>query len=179
MVVHLTMLCEEVKDGEIIMKMLQFLLPRFKQITITIKTLLNMLTMSFADLTGQLKEVKEAFEEASMSLQQDEKLYLIEDEWDAQRKKHDVENHSVGGTRGGGTGKGHRHGYVHECSGSPSVGSSNKPTSDECQCCRRWGIGHASVTPSHDDNPNTSKGKFDARIHGRDCTQGGEGICPP
>jgi hypothetical protein len=46
-----------------------------------IKTLLDVLTMSFVDLTERLKE---AFEEASMSLQQDRKLYLIEDEWDTE-----------------------------------------------------------------------------------------------
>jgi ABC-type uncharacterized transport system permease subunit len=64
MVTHLVMLGEEVKDGEIITKMLRSLPPRFKQITITIKTLLDVLTMSVADLTGRLKEVLEAFEEA-------------------------------------------------------------------------------------------------------------------
>jgi hypothetical protein len=36
--------------------------------------------MSVADLTGRLKEV---FEEALTSLQQDGKLYLTENEWDA------------------------------------------------------------------------------------------------
>jgi hypothetical protein len=35
--------------------------------------------MSVADLTGQLKE---AFEEAPMSLQQDGKLYHTKEEWD-------------------------------------------------------------------------------------------------
>jgi hypothetical protein len=53
MAVHLTTLGEEVKDGNIVAKMLRSLPPLFKQITITIKTLLNVLTMSVADLTGQ------------------------------------------------------------------------------------------------------------------------------
>jgi hypothetical protein len=53
MAVHLTTLGEEVKDGNIIVKMLRSLPPLFKQITITIKILLNMSTMSVADLTGQ------------------------------------------------------------------------------------------------------------------------------
>jgi hypothetical protein len=57
---HLTTLGEEVKDGEIITKMLRSLLPHFKQITIVIKTLLDVSTMSVADLIGRLKE---AFEE--------------------------------------------------------------------------------------------------------------------
>jgi hypothetical protein len=57
---HLTTLGEEVKDGEIVTKMLRSLLPHFKQITIVIKTLLDVSTMSVADLIGRLKE---AFEE--------------------------------------------------------------------------------------------------------------------
>jgi hypothetical protein len=62
--------------------------------------------MSIADLIGQLKEAEEAFEETLTLLQQDGKLYLTE-EWDAWRKKCKAENHSSGGTRGGGAGKGH------------------------------------------------------------------------
>jgi hypothetical protein len=45
MVVHLTTLGEEVNDGEIITKMLRSLPPRFKHITIVIKTLLDVSTM--------------------------------------------------------------------------------------------------------------------------------------
>jgi hypothetical protein len=66
MAVHLTTL-GEVKDDEIIAKMLRSLPPRFKQITI--KTLLDVSTMSVADLTGRLKEEDEVFEEAPTSLQ--------------------------------------------------------------------------------------------------------------
>jgi ABC-type uncharacterized transport system permease subunit len=51
MAAHLTTLGEEVKDGEIIAKMLRSLSPHFKHITIAIKTLLDVLTMSVADLT--------------------------------------------------------------------------------------------------------------------------------
>jgi hypothetical protein len=110
MAVHLATLREEVKDGEIVAKMLRSLPPHFKQIMIVIMTLLDVSTMSIADLTGRLKEVEEAFKEALTSLQQDGKLYLIEEEWDARRKKRGVENHSGSGARGGGAGKGHGHG---------------------------------------------------------------------
>jgi hypothetical protein len=68
MVEHLATLGEEVKDDEIISKMLRSLPPRFKQITISIKTLLDVSTIFVTDLTGRLKEVEEAFEEASTSL---------------------------------------------------------------------------------------------------------------
>jgi hypothetical protein len=102
MVVHLATLDEEVKGGEIVTKMLRSLLPRFKQIVIAIKTLLDISTMSVADLTGRLNEVEEVFEEVPTSLQQGEKLYLTEEEWNARRKKREAENHSGSNARGGG-----------------------------------------------------------------------------
>jgi hypothetical protein len=80
MAAHLATLDEEVKDGEIVEKMLRSLLPCFKQIMITINTLLDVSTLSVADLTERLKEAKEAFEEVPTSLQQDGKLYLTEEE---------------------------------------------------------------------------------------------------
>jgi hypothetical protein len=110
MAVHLTTLGEELKDGEIVAKMLRSLPPCFKQITIVIKTLLDVSTMSVADLTRRLKDVEEAFKELPTSLQQDGKLYLTEEEWDTRKKKREVENHSGSGVRGGGAGKGRGHG---------------------------------------------------------------------
>jgi ABC-type uncharacterized transport system permease subunit len=56
MVAHLATLSEEVKDGKIIAKMLQSLPPCFKQIAI--KTLLDVSTMSVADLTGRFERPK-------------------------------------------------------------------------------------------------------------------------
>jgi hypothetical protein len=137
MAAHLTTLGKEVKDGEIITKMLRSLPPRFKQIMIVIKTLLDVSTMSVADLIGRLKEVEEAFEEAPTSLQQDGKLYLTEEEWDMQRKKREAGNHSGSSTRGGGAGKGHGRGRGH--GGYSSSGSSIKPTGDECRRCDKMG----------------------------------------
>jgi hypothetical protein len=130
---HLTTLGEEVKDSKIAVKMLRSLPPHFKQIMI--KTLLNVLTMSVVDLTEWLNEVEEGLKEAPMSLQQDGKMYLTEEEWDAWWKKHDAENHSSGGARGGGASKGGRRGHSRGRDDSPLGGSSNKPTSDECRHC--------------------------------------------
>jgi hypothetical protein len=50
-------------------KILRSLPLRFKNITIAINTLFNVSTMSITDLTEQLKEVEEAFEEALTLLQ--------------------------------------------------------------------------------------------------------------
>jgi hypothetical protein len=136
---HLTTLGEEAKDGEIVAKMLLSLPPRFKQVTITIKTLLDVSTMSVADLTGRLKEVGDAFEEAPTSLQQDGKLYLTEEEWGARRKKREAENYSGSDTRSGGTGKVCGRGRGRGHGGSSSSGSSSKPTDDECWHCGKMG----------------------------------------
>jgi hypothetical protein len=57
--------------------------------------------MSVADLVGRLKEAEEAFKEVPTSLKHKGKLYLIEEEWDARWKKHELENHSGGAARGG------------------------------------------------------------------------------
>jgi hypothetical protein len=67
MAAHLTTLSEEVKDSEIVAKMLRSLPPHFKQIMI--KRLLDVSTISVADLIGRLKEADEVFEEAPTSLQ--------------------------------------------------------------------------------------------------------------
>jgi hypothetical protein len=154
MVAHLATLSEEVKDDEIITKTLQSLPPHFKQIMIAIKTLLDVLTMFVADLTGWLKEAEEAFEEAPISLQQDRKLYLTK-EWDAWRKKREAENHSDSGARGGGTGKGR--GCGRGRGGSSSSGSSSKPTGDKCRHCGKMGIGHMSVARNLRRSRRTSR----------------------
>jgi hypothetical protein len=138
MAAHLATLSEEVNNGEIVAKMLRSLPPRFKQITIVIKTLFDVSTMSVVDLTGRLKEAEEAFKEAPTSLQQNGKLYLTE-EWDARRKKHEAKNHSGSGARGGGAGKGRGRGRGHGRGDSSSSGSSSKPTGDECQRCGKMG----------------------------------------
>ncbi|GJN13977.1 hypothetical protein PR202_gb00745 [Eleusine coracana subsp. coracana] len=137
MAVHINTLGEELKDLEIVANILRSVPPRFKQITIAIKTLLDVSTMSVADLTGWLKEAEEAFEEAPASLQHDGKLYLTEEEWNSRRKKREEEHGggaSSGSTRCGGV-CGRREG------GGPPSGSSttNRPTGDECRHCGKMG----------------------------------------
>jgi hypothetical protein len=95
--------------------------------------------MSAANLIWRLKETEEEFEEASMPLQQDQKLYLTEEDWDARRRKHEMENHSSGGTGGGDVGKDRGRSRGRGCSGSSFGGLSNKLTSDVCQRCGKMG----------------------------------------
>lgn len=63
MAAHLGTLGEDVKDPVIVAKILRSLPPRIKQISLAIKTLLDVSTMTVVDLTGRLKEAEEAFEE--------------------------------------------------------------------------------------------------------------------
>jgi hypothetical protein len=136
MAAHLATLGEEVKDGNIITKMLRSLPPRFKQITITIKTLLDVSTMFVADLIVRLKEAEEAFEEAPTSLQQDGKLYLTV-EWDARRKKREavVLTKAVGaaGVVGAVT--------LHQ------AGHRASPPTTSVGAAARWSIGRVSSKP--------------------------------
>jgi hypothetical protein len=84
--------------------------------------------------------VEEVFEEALMSLQQDIKLYLTEEECNDRRKKRKVENHFDSGARGSDAGKGRGYDRGNGRSDSSSGESSNKPTGDEC---RHYGkMGH-------------------------------------
>jgi hypothetical protein len=128
MAADLDMLGEVVKDGKIIVKMLRYRPPHFKHITIVIKRLLIVSTMSVADLIRWLKEVGETFREAPTSLQQDRNLYLTDEEWDAQRKKREAENHS-GAVQAKVVGVVALH----------RAGSSNKPTNNECRHCGKMG----------------------------------------
>lgn len=138
---HLTTLGDEVKDADIVAKMLRSLPSRFKQIALAIKTLLDTSTMTVAELTGRLKEAEESFDEAPASLQHDGKLYLTEEEWDARRKRREADYgggaSSGSARRGGGRGRrGRARGR-----GGPSSGpsNSNKPTGDECRRCGKLG----------------------------------------
>jgi hypothetical protein len=83
--------------------------------------------MSVADLTERLTEAEEAFMEALMSLLRRRMkrgggedasipvtlMYLTE-EWDAWRKKREADNNFGGSAIGGGAGKGHGHGVMHQ-----------------------------------------------------------------
>jgi hypothetical protein len=126
MATHLATLGEEVKDIEIVTKMLRSLLSHFKQITIVIKTLFDVSYVccrSNRAVEGGRGGVRGSIN----ALQQDGKLYLTE-EWDARRKKRETENH-YDSSAGKSCGR----------DGSSSGGSLNKPTDDECRHCVKMG----------------------------------------
>jgi hypothetical protein len=95
-----------------------------------------------------LREAEEAFEEAPTSLQQDGKLYVIEEEWDARRKKREAENHSDSGARGGGTGKGRGAAGVAVTVALHHVDRRASPPAMSVGTAARWGIGRVSAARS-------------------------------
>jgi hypothetical protein len=61
--------------------------PCLKQITPAIAMLLDVRSLTVANLLGRLKGAEEVFEEPPSMLQQDGKLYLTKEEWDARRTR--------------------------------------------------------------------------------------------
>ncbi|CAA6674013.1 unnamed protein product [Spirodela intermedia] len=86
--------------------------------------LLDVSTLTVADLTGRLKAAEDAFEEPPSAMHHDGKLYLTEEEWDARRRKRDDE-------KTGGSDKGSSSGGL--------TGNSGRPRGDECRRCGKLG----------------------------------------
>jgi hypothetical protein len=89
MAATLATLGEVVEEAKIMEKIVRSVLSQFRQIILTITTLLDVLTLSVVDLTGRLKAGEDTFDEPLMSLQHDEKH--LNEEWDTRRKKHEEE----------------------------------------------------------------------------------------
>jgi hypothetical protein len=141
MAAELATLGARMEEGKIVEKIAGSVPQRLKQNVLSITTLLDMSTLTVSDMVGRLRAAEDAFEEAPRSLQHDGRLYLTEEEWDARRKKREVENHS-GGSSSGGTGRrgGGRKGRGRGRGGRSSSGpSSGKPTGDECRRCGKMG----------------------------------------
>ncbi|KAG8060127.1 hypothetical protein GUJ93_ZPchr0002g24035 [Zizania palustris] len=128
-----------VEEDKIVEKIVRSVPPRFKQIVLAITTLLDVSTLTVSDLVGRLKAAEETFEEAPGSLQQDGRLYLTEEEWDARQKK-EAENHLGGGLSGGGGRQGGgRRGHGRGRGGRWSGGQSSGKGGDECRRCGKLG----------------------------------------
>ncbi|XP_078438598.1 uncharacterized protein LOC144709068 [Wolffia australiana] len=88
----LTTLNDKIEETQVVEKIIRSVPQRFRQIVVAITTLLDVSKLTIADLTSRLKAAEDAFEETPLAMHHEGKLYLTEEEWDAQRKKHDVEN---------------------------------------------------------------------------------------
>ena len=141
MALTLATLGDPVEDVKIVDKIIRSISQCFEQIVLVITTLLDLSTLTVADLVGRLKAVEETFEEAIGSQHHDGKLYLTEEEWDARRKKREAENHSSGGKNGGsgrreGGQRGRGRGRGDQ---SSKESSSGKHPSDKCRNCGKKG----------------------------------------
>jgi hypothetical protein len=131
-------------------KMSRILPSRFMQITVAIMALLDVSMMGVADLIGRLKEAEEAFEEPPSTMQHEGRPYLIEEEWIARQKKHEVANGHIGGLSSGGgssSGSSHgrgSHGHGHGC------GVKNGSNGGPCKAMGaiNWAIGLTNVGQS-------------------------------
>ena len=132
----LTTLGDKVEETQVVEKIIRSVPQRLRQIVVAITMLLNMSTLTVADLMGRLKAAKDAFESPPSAMHHDGKLYLTKEEWDARRRKHDGEKnggrgsrsikHRGGRRRGRGRGRGCEKGL-----------SSGRPSGDECRKCRK------------------------------------------
>jgi hypothetical protein len=98
-------------DDKVILKFLCIVHPKFKQLVISIETLLNVSTLSLEEVTGRLRSVEE---DGATPPPADGKLYLTEQEWVEHSKKKQTDGSSSsgggrgrgGGSRGRGRGRG-------------------------------------------------------------------------
>jgi hypothetical protein len=138
----LATLSEVLLESKIVEKMLRSVPPWFKQIVVTIRTLLDTSTLSMADLTGRLKAAEELFEGPPSSLLHDGKLYLTEEEWNARRRQREAENISSGGAGGSSARREGRRGRRRGRGGDSGSSSSTGPAKigkDQCRRCRKTG----------------------------------------
>ncbi|CAA6674490.1 unnamed protein product [Spirodela intermedia] len=88
----------KVEETQVVEKIIRSVPQRFRQIVVAITMLLDVSTLTVADLTGRLKAAEDAFEEPPSAMHHDGKLYLTEEEWDARRRKRDDEKTGGGGS---------------------------------------------------------------------------------
>jgi hypothetical protein len=86
-------------DDKVVLKCLRIARPRYKQLVLSIETLLDVSTLSIEEVTGRLKAAEGDAVESSVA---EGKLLLSEEEWAERSKKKETGDGSHGGSRGGG-----------------------------------------------------------------------------
>ena len=93
-------------DEKVMAKYLRMVRPRYKQLVISIKTLLDISTLSIEEVTGRLKAADNV--EPAPTHTASGKLLLTEEQWVERYKKKNTESNR-GGSSSGGCGKHHGH----------------------------------------------------------------------
>ena len=128
-------------EAKVVAKYLRVARPRYRQLVVSIETLLDIDTLSVEEVTGRLKAATD--DEPAPAQTIGGKLYLTEEEWEARRRRREAENQNSGasgssGRRGRGRGRGGR-GRGND-SGSSSSSGPGKVGKDQCRRC--GGKGH-------------------------------------
>ncbi|CAA6656629.1 unnamed protein product [Spirodela intermedia] len=150
----LNTLGDKVEETQVVEKIIRSVPQRFRQIVVAITMLLDVSTLTVADLTGRLKAAEDAFEELPSAMHHDGKLHLTEEEWDARRRKRDNEKTGGGGSSSvthrvrHGRGRGRGRGSDKGSSSGGLTGNSGRPRGDECRRCGKLGHWPASAAPS-------------------------------
>jgi hypothetical protein len=92
-------------DDKVVLKYLRIAHPRYRQLVLSIETLLDVSTLSIEEITGHLKAAEDDVVESPAV---EGKLLLTEEEWRERAKKKDTGDASRGGSNGdrGGRGRG-------------------------------------------------------------------------
>jgi hypothetical protein len=155
-IVHqLAMLGDLELDDKVVLKYLRIARPRYRQLVLSIETLLDVSTLSIEEITGRLKAVKDDVVKGSAM---EGKLLLSEEEWHKRSKKKEISEGSRGGSSGdrdghggggGNLGRGRGHGDRGEVfSASGGHGNSN------CHCCGKpghWARDYRSKQPKKNE----------------------------
>jgi hypothetical protein len=124
-------------EEKVVQKYLRMARPRFKQLIISIETLLDTSTLSVEEITGRLKSAEDDPE--TPSGQSSGKLYLTEEEW-IERYKKKEQGGGRGGSNSGGRskrGRGRWRGRGGRSTEGSGGGSSRN--NDKCRSCGKMG----------------------------------------
>ncbi|WVZ50904.1 hypothetical protein U9M48_002110 [Paspalum notatum var. saurae] len=121
---------------KVVEKYLRMAKPRFKQLVLSIETLLDISALSLEEVTGRLKAAED--DEPPPSSSAGGKLYLTEEQWlERYKKKEQEEGHGVGGS--GGRGKWRGRGGGKNPDGGLGSGTKSGRHDDKCRNCGKAG----------------------------------------
>jgi transposase InsO family protein len=136
MVQRLATLGDPEPDEKVVAKYLRVVRPRYKQLVISIETLLDISQLSIEEVTGRLKAADDVVPAPANTASG--KLLLTEEQWVERYKKKSGEL-GRGGSGSGGRGKGRGKGRGRGTGGNGGSSSSRPPPDDPCPRCGKKG----------------------------------------
>jgi hypothetical protein len=121
-------------DDKVVLKYLSITRPRYKQLVLSIETLLDVSTLSIEEVTGRLKAVEDDGGESSAM---EGRLLLTKDEWCERNKKKESIEGSRGGSSSdcGGRGRGSGNRGRGRCHGGRGDGAGPNGWRGNCHRC--------------------------------------------